>query len=57
MGKKITLNLKVNACPHCKSANKTKLRQHRPDYCKVGFEARNGHCANFAERPGKVSNG
>lgn len=50
MAKKITLGLKVNACPHCKHANKAKLRQHRPNYCDSGFQPRSGHCANFVGR-------
>ncbi len=53
MGKKITLELKVNACPHCKHAGKAKLRQHRSNYCDIGFKGHNGHCANF-EKTGKA---
>ena len=56
MSKKVTLNLKVNAYPHCKYANKAKLRQHLPDYCSTGFEAHGGHCANFeANKPKRTT--
>ena len=54
MAKKITLGLKVNACPYCKHANKTKLRQHRANYCNSSFKPQSGHCANFeASKPKK----
>lgn len=49
MTQKLTRDLKVKACPHCQHADKAKLRQHRKDYCKVGFEAHNGHCKNFTK--------
>jgi len=47
MTQKLTRGIKDKACTHCKNANKAKLRQHRKNYCAVGFEAYNGHCKNF----------
>lgn len=49
MGRKITLNIKIRSCPFCVNADKAKLRQLRPNYCKVGFKAKNGHCENFTK--------
>lgn len=43
---KVTLDLKVKACSHCKHADQTKLRQKRKNYCS-DFSAHNGHCKNF----------